>query len=185
MRVIAGRLKGYRLKSLRGLDIRPTSDLIRGAIFSMLESMDVDWSRVLDLYAGSGALGIEALSRGAGWVDFVERNPRCCALIKHNLEHTGLTVQRDVYCVTVAKALSLLHERYGVVFLDPPYADPTIATTLEKLTSSRLVGEDSTIVLEHSRRVSLEVSYGSFCQTKNLRHGDTRISVYQYAGGES
>jgi len=76
MRVIAGKAKGFRLKSLQGSNLRPTSDMLRGAIFSMLESLASDWSRVLDLYAGTGALGIEALSRGADWADFVENNPR-------------------------------------------------------------------------------------------------------------
>ncbi|MCK4964456.1 MAG: RsmD family RNA methyltransferase, partial [Dehalococcoidia bacterium] len=75
MRVIAGKAKGHGLRTLRGSGIRPTSDLLRGAIFSMLESVATDWSRVLDLYAGTGALGIEALSRGAVWADFVEKKP--------------------------------------------------------------------------------------------------------------
>jgi len=185
MRVIGGRLKGYRLKSLRGLDIRPTSDLIREAIFSMLESMDIDWSYVLDLYAGTGALGIEALSRGAERADFVECNPRCCALIKQNLEHTKLTAEGNVYCMTVAKALSLLGKKYDIVFLDPPYSDPATTTILGKLASSSLVGENSTLILEHSRRVSPGPSYGSFHQTKSLSHGDTRVSVYKYTGGAS
>ena len=108
MRVIAGKAKGHGLKSLRGSGIRPTSDMIRGAIFSMLESVATDWSRVLDLYAGTGALGIEALSRGAEWADFVEKNPRLCALIKENLERTGFTPQGNVYCVSAAKALLIL-----------------------------------------------------------------------------
>ncbi|MFC1926193.1 RsmD family RNA methyltransferase [Chloroflexota bacterium] len=173
------------MKSLRGLDIRPTSDLIREAIFSMLESMDTDWSYVLDLYAGTGALGIEALSRGAERTDFVERNPRCCALIKQNLEHTGLTTEGNIYCMTVAKALSFIDKKYGIVFLDPPYSDPATTTILGELASSGLVGENSTMILEHSRRVSPEASYGSFQQTKSLSHGDTRVSVYKYTGGAS
>ncbi|MFC1963571.1 16S rRNA (guanine(966)-N(2))-methyltransferase RsmD [Chloroflexota bacterium] len=185
MRVIGGSLKGYRLKSLRGLGIRPTSDLVREAIFSMLESMDVDWSRVLDLYAGSGALGIEALSRGAEWTDFVERDPKCCSLIKRNLEHTKLTTQGNVYCMNIAKSLSRLDKQYSIVFLDPPYSDPATTTVLEELASSRLMRDNSTIVLEHSRRLSPESSYGSFSQTKNLSHGDTRVSVYQCIGGTS
>lgn len=172
------------MKSLRGLGIRPTSDLVRGAIFSMLESVATDWSRVLDLYAGTGALGIEALSRGSEWADFVERNPRLCALIKQNLEHSGLAAQGAVYCVTASKALSILAGKYGIVLLDPPYADPSITTTAEELTSSRLVGEDSTIVVEHSRRAPLKERYGDFRQVRNLRHGDSCVSVYQYSGGE-
>jgi len=150
----------------------------------MLESTATDWSRVLDLYAGTGALGIEALSRGAEWTDFVERNPKLCAIIKENLTHTGLASQGTVLCMTANKALSILKERYGILLLDPPYADPSVAATAEKLSCSRLVGEDSTIVIEHSRRVPLKEKYGGFQQVKNLRHGDSCVSVYQYAGGE-
>jgi len=184
MRVIAGKAKGHRLKSLRSSGLRPTSDLLRGAIFNMLESTVTDWSRVLDLYAGTGALGIEALSRGAAWADFVERNPKLCAVIKENLGHTGLVSQGAVLCMTANKALSILKERYGILLLDPPYTDPSVTATAEKLSCSRLVGEDSTIVIEHSRRVPLKEKYGDFQQVKNLRHGDSCVSVYQYAGGE-
>ena len=185
MRVIAGKAKGHSLKSLRGSAIRPTSDLIRGAIFSMLETVATDWSRVLDLYAGTGALGIEALSRGAEWADFVEKKPRLCALIKENLESTGFAAQGTVYCVSAAKALSILDGEYGILFMDPPYTDSSLTTTAEKLASSRLVGKESTLVIEHSRRVPLKEIYGDFHQMKTLHHGDSYVSVYQYAEDES
>ena len=150
----------------------------------MLESTATDWSRVLDLYAGTGALGIEALSRGADWTDFVEKNPRLCTLIKDNLKHTGFAEQGTIYCMSADKALSVLEGAYGILFLDPPYADPSIATTTEELSLSSLVGEDSTIVVEHSRRTPMKERYGDFQQIKNLRHGDSCVSVYQYAGGQ-
>jgi 16S rRNA (guanine(966)-N(2))-methyltransferase RsmD len=89
MRVIAGKAKGHQLRFPRGTTTRPATDLVKGAIFSILDNLADDWSQVLDLFSGSGQLGIEALSRGAGWVDFVEREPRCCAIIKQNLEKTG------------------------------------------------------------------------------------------------
>ncbi len=185
MRIIAGEAKGRRLKSLQGLRIRPTSDLLRGAIFSMLESVAGDWSRAVDFYAGTGALGIEALSRGAERVDFVECNPRLCALIKENLKQTGLTEQGNVYCMTTAKALSILKEEYSILLLDPPYDDSSISITAKKLCSSGLVNLNSTIVIEHSRRMSLEERYGDFHHMKNLQHGDSRVSVYQHMGRAS
>ena len=86
MRVIAGKAKGHRLKVLRGTITRPATDLVKGAIFSILETTANNWERVLDLFSGSGALGIEALSGGTDWVDFVEQEPRCCAIIRGNLE---------------------------------------------------------------------------------------------------
>jgi len=151
----------------------------------MLESVAADWTRVLDLYAGTGALGIEALSRGAGWADFVEKKPRLCALIKENLERTGFAERGTVYCMNVAKAFSVLDREYGILLMDPPYTDLSVNTIAEKLASSHLAGRESTLVIEHSRRVPLEAKYGDFRRIKNLHHGDSHVSVYQYTEGES
>src|SRR3990172_11079102 len=106
MRVIAGTAKGRRLKGPRGRSARTrlSSDLVRGAIFSALASMAADMSRVLDLYAGSGALGIEALSRGTGWCDFVERDPAACAVIRENLPATAFQEQARGHCLSVERA---------------------------------------------------------------------------------
>jgi 16S rRNA (guanine966-N2)-methyltransferase len=179
MRVTAGKAKGKYLKLPKGVSLRPTSDLVRGAIFSILESLATDWSSVLDLYAGTGSLGIEALSRGAEWVDFVEHNPKCSAIIKENLENAGLAAQAHVYTCSVAKALSLLNRRYGIILMGPPYADSSISEILEQLANSGLVGEGTTIVVEHSSRLPLSPNYGDFRRVKERHHGDTRISVYQ------
>ena len=111
MRIITGKAKGQDIKSPKGVSLRPTSDLTRGALFSILESMATDWSSVLDLYAGTGSMGIEALSRGAGWADFVEQNPRCCATIKENLARAGLAAQAHVYCLSAIKAISFLKRK--------------------------------------------------------------------------
>lgn len=178
MRVIAGKAKGKHLKSPAGVSLRPTSDRVRGAIFSLLESMDCDWSSVLDLYAGTGSLGIEALSRGAGWADFVERNPRCCAIIKENLRNAGLDDQAHVYCCAIDRAFSFLDKRYGIIVLGPPYADHSIVEVVDKLSVSRLVGDGSIIVVEHSSRFPLSQAYGDFHLVKDRRHGDTCISIY-------
>lgn len=179
MRIIAGMAKGQHIKSPKGVSLRPASDLIRGAIFSILESIDADWSSVLDLYAGTGSLGIEALSRGAGWADFVEHNPKCCAIIKENLERAGLASRAHVYCTGVAKALSFLKGKYGIVLMGPPYSDLSIDDTLEQLTTSPVVGAGSTVVVQHSYRLSLSPDHGSFQLIKERRHGDTCISIYQ------
>lgn len=178
MRIIAGKAKGQYIKSPKGVSLRPTSDLIRGAIFSILESIDADWSSVLDLYAGTGSLGIEALSRGAGWADFVEQNPKCCAIIKENLERAGLAAQAHIYCSSVTNALSFLKGRYGIILMGPPYADLSIIETLEQLAISCLVGAGSTMVVEHSYRLSLSSAYGNFQLVKHRRHGDTCISIF-------
>ena len=179
MRVIAGIAKGHRLKAPRGLSTRPATDLVRGAIFSILETAACDWSLVLDLFSGSGALGIEALSRGAGWVDFVEQKPQCCGIIKQNLEQTKLTDGAHIYCCDVAKALSFLDKEYGIILMDPPYSNPSIGSLVTQLAKSKLVGMNSTVVVTHSPRLPLNSSYSPLNLIKERRHGDSCIAVYQ------
>jgi 16S rRNA (guanine966-N2)-methyltransferase len=182
MRVIAGRAKGHRLKVAKGTGTRPATDLVRGAIFSILETATSNWSRVLDLFAGSGALGIEALSRGAGWVDFVEQEPRCCSIIRQNLEKTKLADQAHLYCCSVAKALSFLEEEYSIILIDPPYADSSIGSLVQQLATSKLVGTESIIVVTHSPHLPLEPIYPPLHVIKERRHGDSCITVYQKEG---
>ncbi len=182
MRVIAGKAKGHRLKVLKGGITRPATDLVRGAVFSILENTTSDWSRVLDLFSGSGALGIEALSRGAEWVDFVEREPRCCAIIRENLEKTKLLAEAHIYCCSVAKALSFLGKEYSIILIDPPYSDSSIGSLVAQLATSKLVGGNSVIVVTHSPRLPLDSSYATLNLIKEHRHGDSCIAVYQKEG---
>ena len=138
MRVIAGKTKGHQLKVPKQTTTRPATDLVRGAIFSILENITDDWSYVLDLFSGSGALGIEALSRGAGWVDFVDHDPRCCAIIRQNLEKTKFEAQAQVHCTTVEKAITRLDKEYKVILIDPPYANLSIGKLLTDLAASKV-----------------------------------------------
>lgn len=179
MRVIAGRAKGHRLKGPKGTPTRPATDLVRGAIFSILETITDDWEQVLDLFSGSGALGIEALSRGAGWVDFVEREPRCCGIIRQNLEKTKLAAQAHIYCCNVIKALSFLDKEYSIILMDPPYSDSSIGNTVTQLATSRLVGKNSVVVVTHSPHLPLESTYAVLNLIKERRHGDSCIAVYK------
>src|SRR3974377_260594 len=119
MRVIAGSARGHRLKFPNGAPTRPATDMFRGVVFQILESLADDWGLVLDLFSGSGAMGIEALSRGAGAVDFVDRDPRCCAVINENLESTRLIDQAHVYCTDALKGISFLDRQYDKVIMDP------------------------------------------------------------------
>jgi len=145
-----------------------------------LESTATDWSRVLDLYAGTGALGIESLSRGAAWADLVERDPRCCAAIKRNLREAGLAGQAHVYCCSVAKALTFLRGKYGIIFMDPPYADPSLKSQLGDLAASELIDEAfTTIVVLHSCHLPLDSAYAKFHVIKERYYGDTCVSIYQ------
>lgn len=182
MRVIAGIAKGHQLKAPKGMRTRPTSDLIRGAVFSMLESLPVEWSRILDLYAGTGALGIEALSRGADEADFVEANSSVCAIIKDNLRTTKLFDQGHVFCSTAEKALAFLEGSYSIIFMDPPYGDRGANKVFENLSSSGLIGENTVVVLEHSSKTTFPPQLGKLTLIKDRRHGDTSISIYKQEG---
>ena len=179
LRVITGTAKGTLLKVPDGVGVRPATDLVRGAIFSILENLTDDWSRVLDLFSGSGALGIEALSRGAEWVDFVDRERRCCDIIKQNLVKTKLAERAHVYCSSVAKALAFLDKTYSIILIDPPYKDETIGELVKQLADSKLVGEHTIIVMTHSSRFPLQSNYGTMQLFKEHRHGDSTISVYR------
>jgi len=182
MRVITGKAKGHRLKVAKGTITRPATDLVRGAIFSILETTTNDWEQVLDLFSGSGALGIEALSRGAGWVDFVERAPRCCDIIRQNLEKTKLEASAHVYCCSVTKALSFLDKEYGIILIDPPYSNTSIGNLVEQLATSKLVGPNTTVVVTHSPHLALDSTYATLNLIKEHRHGDSCIAIYRKEG---
>ena len=181
MRVIAGTARGRRLKGPRDRSgrTRPSSDLVRGAVFSALASMGADLSRVLDLYAGSGALGIEALSRGAEACDFVERNPAACAVIKENLAATGFTDGSRVFATTVSRALGRLEGPYTLVLADPPYEDREAVSLLAELASSGLVQEGTVLVLERSAREEPRGELGKLSLVSVRRHGDSAVSIYR------
>lgn len=179
MRVIAGSAKGHRLKVPKGTIVRPATDLVRGAIFSILEALTDNWTQVLDLFSGSGALGIEALSRGAGWVDFVEHKRRHCDIISQNLEATRFTAQTHIYCCGVAKAISFLDKEYDIILMDPPYSSPSINSCVAQLATSKLVGKDTIIVVTHSSRLPLDSVYPALTLIKERRHGDSCIAVYR------
>ncbi len=189
MRVIAGRAKGHRLKGLphtraaargRLAGARPTSDLVRGAVFSALAAMQADLSRVLDLYAGSGALGVEALSRGAERCDFVERDAAACAVIRDNLRATGFETQAKVHCLAVERALDRLEGPYTLVLADPPYGDAAALQALASLAASALVEPGQTVlVLEHSAREEPPSRLGALPLVSVRRHGDSAVSMYR------
>jgi 16S rRNA (guanine966-N2)-methyltransferase len=179
MRVISGSARSVPLKAPQLPTVRPATDLVKGAMFSMVELMADDWAQVLDLFSGSGQLGIEALSRGAGWVDFVDREPRCCAIIKQNLEKTKLAAQAKVYCCDVSKAITFLDKEYNVILMDPPYKDTMIGEVITPLAGSKLVGARTIVVITHSPHLTLNQSYGPIRMLKERRHGDSCISIYQ------
>jgi 16S rRNA (guanine966-N2)-methyltransferase len=178
MRIIAGSAKGCILKTPPGRGTRPATELVRGAIFSILESAAENWDYVLDLFSGSGALGIEALSRGAGWADFVEQKRGCCDIIRQNLNKAGLEERAHVYCCPVARAISFLDKEYNIILVDPPYANPSIGKIIQRLANSELVTDKTLVVVTHRPQRRLETTYASLNLIKEHRHGDSVIALY-------
>ena len=161
--------------------VRATSDLVRGAIFDALAAQDADLSRVLDLYAGSGALGIEALSRGAEHCDFVERNTAAAAVIGENLRLLGLQDRAQVHKLAVERAAERLQGPYSLVLADPPYDDETARAAVEAVAGSSLVAPDASLVLELSSRNETPETLGPLRNVWSRRHGDTQVAIYRSA----
>ncbi len=184
MRVIAGSARGRTLKSpprpreSGRPGVRPTSDLVRGAIFDMLDALGADYARVLDLYAGTGALGIEALSRGDGMADFVESDAATAKLIEANLAATGFAERANVHRLTAERAIERLSGRYTLVLADPPYYDEGAPATVATLAASALVDERTVLVVEHHRKSEPAETLGGLRLYRARRHGDTVVSIY-------
>lgn len=183
MRVTGGDARGRKLRPPASGETRPTSALVRAAIFNSLASRSLEGVRVLDLYAGSGSLGIEALSRGAAWADFVEVAWRQCEALRRNLRLAGLESKAKVHCTTVEKALERLEGPYGLVLLDPPYGDPGLDGVLATLGTKRVLDENAVVVVEHSKRTTLKERYGELAVARTLRHGDTVVDMLTAGGG--
>ncbi len=182
MRVITGSAKGHHLKTPKGLRTRPMLEKVRGSLFSVLQGYlgTLDDLRILDLYAGSGSLGIEALSRGASWADFVEINAGACRIIRENLEHTRLAERGRVQQANVAAFMRRMHgeQKYDIIFLDPPFADPAIGETLDEVAQSSLVHEGTLVVVHHAVPVELAHNYGPLQQLEQRRLGDSVFRIY-------
>lgn len=209
MRVISGSAKGRQLKGPPGLGTRPMTDRLKTSLFNILSPYGFEDIRVLDLYAGSGSLGIEMLSRGAAWADFIEQNASVCRIISDNLATTRLADRARVHNMAVARFLSVRGEgrgarsekgivihpsplaphpqkvnansEYDIIILDPPYADPAISDTMQAIALSPLLAQDGLVVIGHANRVKLADEYGEG-RIQRVRHramGDSAFSIYE------
>jgi 16S rRNA (guanine966-N2)-methyltransferase len=181
MRVVSGEARGRRLKgpTTEGVT-RPMADKIKEALFSVLASLGVEWTRVLDLYAGAGGVGIEALSRGGEWCDFVDRDNAAVRVVQHNLDQLGFSARGRVHQST---ALTFVRgggarDPYDLVILDPPYADPDIVPTLEELSRSSAVADGTVVCVGHSPRVLLPDAIGQLVKLRGRCHGDSCFAVF-------
>ena len=186
MRVIAGKFRSRQLKSLKGMALRPTSDRLRETLFNVIADR-VEGSRFLDVFAGTGAVGIEALSRGAREAVFIENHAPAAALIEKNLESLGLGAEARVLALDAARGLQRLaaeaaakRKDYDVVFLDPPYAAAEdYRRVLSFLGTSPLLAEDSLVIAEHQRKLELPETTGNLDRVRMLRQGDATLSFYR------
>ena len=179
MRVVGGEAKGRRIKGTVAPGARPTTERVRAAIFNILDPDSYQDQKALDLFAGSGSLGIEALSEGAAWADFVERDRKQCEIIRSNLENTGFSHQSKVYQADVTRVLDSLDGPYQLILLDPPYVLRNIGEVLEKITSvPGLIDNQGIVVVGHSRHLELLPSYGSLLLDSHRRYGDNLVAFY-------
>ncbi len=181
MRIIAGQFRGLHLKTLKGDRLRPTTDQMRETLFDVLGN--IEGKSFLDAYAGSGAVGLEALSRGARPVALIESHRPAAALIRENLQRlhveSGFQVLQSAFSAGLVK-LAQAGTRFAYVFLDPPYSEiAEYHRSLRELGRSSLLLPDARVIVEHSRYCLLEPRYGALIQTRLLRHGDSQLAFYR------
>ena len=178
--MISGTAKGHKLKTIRGITTRPTSDRVKESLFNIIAGY-VAQAEVLDLYAGTGSLGIEALSRGAMNAVFVDRDRLAVSVIKDNLLHTRLMDRAEVINAAAAAALEGLSARgksYDLIFLDPPYNKGLIPETITRICRLNILTPGGIIVSERSREDEVPEAVGCLKVLRNQRYGDTVLTFY-------
>jgi len=180
VRVIAGLVKGRQLKTPKGSNTRPLTDRVRGALFNILSAKAVE-SEFLDLFAGTGAVGIEALSRGASRAVFVELNRKAVELIRENLALTGFSERAEVFLADALRAIGLLSgkgERFDLIFIGAPYDSPILAKVIEKIAESELLKPDGILIAEHRKQHQLDPFYGKIKLYREAKYGETVLNFY-------
>ena len=177
MRIIAGDLKGRKLETPLDKKVRPTTDKVKEAMFSIL--MNNTYGRVFcDLFAGTGNLGLEAISRGAKFCYFGDSSNESIRLIKSNIEHCKVTGDARIIHGDYTRTLDNIPEKVDVFLVDPPYNKGLIDTVMEKIAQNSLLAEDGLIVVEHPKEEVLEESYGPYNLIKEKRYGRVVLSIY-------
>ncbi|WP_426751860.1 16S rRNA (guanine(966)-N(2))-methyltransferase RsmD [Myxococcus sp. Y35] len=183
MRIVAGTAKGRALAGPKATSrhIRPTADRVRETLFNVLGQF-LDGQRVLDLYAGTGALGLEAVSRGAGQAVLVDQDREALALCRQNAASVGLAGQVEILAAPVTRALETLKrrgERFELVFADPPYAARVVEAVLDGLVAAGLLAPSAMVVVEHDKREAAPESHAGLNLEDQRRFGDTLVSFYR------
>lgn len=184
LRIIGGTLRGRLIKVPQRSKIRPTSDKVRESIFNIIPPDVVKGSVFIDLFAGCGAIGIEALSRGAKHVTFIESDPRHVKTIRENIGLCGFQQYSEVFCADVLlmldKKVSSIHNSlYDIIFVDPPYNYPKLKILLPKIITNVKISDTSFMLIEHSSRVGLPEKIENVTLYGNYVYGDTTLTVYR------
>lgn len=185
MRIISGSARGRTLKAVPGMGTRPTTDKVKEAIFSMIGPY-FDGGEVLDLFAGTGGLSIEALSRGMSRAVLIDADKKALETVRHNLQAAGFAACAEVYRNDAVRALKALAKRgktFDLVFIDPPYKMKVIPELLERLTDGGLLSGRAIVVLEHDAEDRHDTAYGDLRPTRRAEYGDTAITVYRRLEG--
>ena len=180
MRVITGKARGVQLKTPEGLQTRPTTDRVKEALFSIIQ-FEIPCARVLDLFGGTGQLGIEALSRGAKSAVFVDESEKACALIKENLHRAKMLEDAKVVRSDYMQYLQNCREQFDIIFLDPPYAEVFLENALKKLTEIDILQSGGIIVAERPVEKELPWEFEGFTRSKDYKYGKTFLTLYRKA----
>ena len=178
MRVIAGTSRGVQLKTPDGLQTRPTIDRVKEALFSIIH-FDLPGAKVLDLFGGTGQLGIEALSRGAVSATFVDQADAACKLIKENLRRTKLESKASVVRGDYMEYLSRCREQYDIIFLDPPYAEVFLENALKRITEIDILRSGGIIIAERPLGKELPWAFPGFTRSKDYKYGQVLLTLYR------
>ena len=178
MRVITGKAKGVVLKTPTGQSTRPTADRVKEALFSVIQ-FDIYGAKVLDLFGGSGQLGIEALSRGAKSAVFVDCQDAACKLIRENLSRTKLSEQGRVIKSDYLQFLKTSSEKFDIIFLDPPYAENFLENSLKIITEIDILQSGGIIVAERPVEKALFLDFPGYVRSRDYKYGNTFISLFR------
>lgn len=183
MRVISGSARGRRLKELQGMDTRPTTDKVKESLFNIIQ-FEIEGRRVLDLFGGTGQLGIEALSRGADHCTFVDMRKEAAALIRENLRLTGLSERSRVVQGDALSFLSSCGEKFDVILLDPPYHTELLEKSVERITEFDILREHGIMICESAAERQLPALPPPYERGREYRYGKIRLTVCRRAGSD-
>ena len=182
MRVITGIARGRKLKELPGLETRPTTDKVKESVFNIVQ-FDIEGRRVLDLFAGTGQMGIEALSRGAAFCTFVDLRKEAAAVVRENLAHTRLAEHARVIQGDYLAFLTGCREKFDLVFLDPPYNTGMLEKALETIAKIDIMTENGIIVCESPAEAALPELEAPYVGGREYRYGKIKLTLYHRASG--